>query len=150
MENSNPRAANKESKIQCIEVLVPKKSIATSGHNLHWTLSVYSLENQPVTKTKPFHNSEVFHFMVYDWKRTIKQLLEDHQIHYSIIQYFTAENLYTEAGESGLAGYETGFFSALNKLNEASSQKEIPAVKGMFSGSTMHRNSDLILDERSN
>jgi hypothetical protein len=118
MKENNSHATNQESKIQCIEVLVPKKSISTSGHNLHWTLSVYSLENQPVSKSRSLHNSEVFHFMVYDWKRTIKQLLDDHQVHYSIIQYFTPETIFSESPDLRLSDNETGFYSSLNNLNE--------------------------------
>jgi hypothetical protein len=150
MKARNPHAENHETKIQCIEVSVPKNAIATDGHNLHWTLSVYSLENQPVVKTRPFHNSAVFHFMVYDWKRTIKKLLEDHQIHYSILQYFTTESLHCEPVQSGLPDDETGFFSALNKLNEASSQNERAIAKGVFSQSHSPLESELMLEERSN
>jgi len=35
--------------------------------------------------------------MVYDWKRTIKHLLEDQKIPYSIIQYFSPETVYNDA-----------------------------------------------------
>jgi hypothetical protein len=97
MKKSNSRAANLKSKIQCIEVLVSKDSVYKSSHNLQWTLSVYSLENAPAKRDLPLTNSEIFHFMVYDWTRTLKQLLDDHQIPYSIIQFFTPENLFPAA-----------------------------------------------------
>jgi len=100
MRESNTRAANQKSKVQCLEVLVSKNAIATNGHNLHWTLSVYSLENHPVNKSLAIQNSEIFHFMVYDWKRTIKRLLDDHKIAYSIIEYFSPETIYAEGMEN--------------------------------------------------
>ena len=100
MRESNPHTKNAQSNIQCLEVLIPRSFIVNSGHNLHWTLSVYSLENQPVQKNRFIHNSEIFHFMVYDWKRTIKHLLEDQQIPYSIIQYFSPESIYNGPNES--------------------------------------------------
>ena len=143
MKESKPHAANHESKIQCIEVLVPKKSIATSGHNLHWTLSVYSLENQPVSKNRSLHNSEVFHFMVYDWKRTIKQLLEDHQVHYSVIQYFTPETIFSESPDLDLSDYETGFFSSLNNLNVNTSTKPLSTPTVVFPESVREQKSEL-------
>jgi hypothetical protein len=148
MKERNTRAAKLESKIQCIEVLIPKKAIATNGHNLHWTLSVYSLENQPVKKSRSFHNSDVFHFMVYDWKRTIQQLLEDHQVHYSIIQYFTPETIFTEPNNFGLSDTETGFFSALNKLKEASTENG--SASEIFSESFRDQKSGFIFDKGGN
>lgn len=100
MRQSNPGTKNKKATIQCIEVLIPKSFIVKSGYNLHWTLSVYSLENHPVRKNKAIHNSEIFHFMVYDWKRTIKELLESLKIPYSIIQYFSPDTIYTDSGQT--------------------------------------------------
>lgn len=147
MKESNPNAVNHESKIQCIEVLVPKSSIATSGHNLHWTLSVYSLENQPVSKNRAFHNSEVFHFMVYDWKRTIKQLLEDHQVHYSVIQYFTPETVLTESRDLGLSDTEAGFFSSLNQLEMDSSPEALSTSAAVFPEPGLKHKTDLVLDK---
>ena len=103
MRESNTRAVNQKPKIQCLEVLVSKNAIATNGHNLHWTLSVYSLENHPVNKSLAIQNSEIFHFMVYDWKRTIKQLLDNHKIAYSIIEYFNPETIHADAVENPIS-----------------------------------------------
>jgi hypothetical protein len=100
MRDSNTRAGNKEPKVQCLEVLVSRASLERSGNNLQWTLSVYSLENQPVRKKFSENDSEIFHFMVYDWKRTIKQLLENLKIPFSITQYFTPASIYREAKQT--------------------------------------------------
>ncbi len=97
MGESNTRSGNKKSKIQCIEILVSKIFIERSGSNLHWTLSVYSLENQPIKKNLTEDYWECFHFMVYDWKRTIKRLLVDLKIPYSVTQYFALDTIYREA-----------------------------------------------------
>ncbi|MEX2231400.1 MAG: hypothetical protein WD824_04535 [Cyclobacteriaceae bacterium] len=147
MKESNPNAAaSHESKIHCIEVLVPKNSIATSCHNLHWTLSVYSLENHPVNRSLSFHNSEVFHFMVYDWKRTIKQLLEDHQVHYSIIQYFTPDTVFSGTQDLGLSDNEAGFFSSLNKLTDEPLRNDSSTGLEIVPGKTTQQKPNLILD----
>ena len=93
MRESKTYAENKKSSIQCVEVLISKTFLTDAQDNLFWTLTVYSLENQPVSRQKSVFNSEVFHFMVYDWQRTIRQLLDKHQISYSIIQYFATESI---------------------------------------------------------
>jgi len=71
--------------IACVEVLVAKRSI-DSG--LRWTLSVYSLENRPVRKNLDIHHSEIFHFMLYDWDRSIRALLESHNVAFTVVQEF--------------------------------------------------------------
>ncbi len=86
-----------DSNIQCVEVVISRTYLRDNTNNLLWTLSVYSLQNQPVKKEHSFDNAEGFHFMVYDWNRTIKQLLEQNQIPYSIIGFFTVENIYPNA-----------------------------------------------------
>ncbi len=99
MGKSNRNATKSKSSIPCIEVLISRSHINTSNSNLHWTLSVYSLENQPVRKNRvAILDSEIFHFMVYDWNRTIKTLLEDHQIPYSVIQFFNPDTIYSASG----------------------------------------------------
>ncbi|HET9053095.1 MAG TPA: hypothetical protein VFM90_02910, partial [Cyclobacteriaceae bacterium] len=94
---SNIKAASKEPNIQCVEVVISRNYLRDHTNNLLWTLSVYSLENQPVKKDHAIPNSEGFHFMVYDWTRTIKQLLEQNQIPYSVIGFFSLESIYPEA-----------------------------------------------------
>jgi hypothetical protein len=116
MGESTRCAANSDSKIQCIEVLISKTSVAGSRHDLQWTLSVYSLENQPVQKNRFVADMEIYHFMVYDWKRTINKILEDHQIRYSVIQYFTPETIYADAVDFCSMDNEGVFVSALHQL----------------------------------
>ena len=136
------------STIQCIEVLISKNSIANSRHNLEWTLSVYSLENHPVSKGKSLLNSEIFHFMVYDWKRTIKQLLEDHQIAYSIIQYFTSNPFQTEGPQENQV-LSTDDASQLAALNNLEVYESVPnSSRGMFSEGSDEIDSYLVLDRR--
>ena len=96
-ESINTYTKTSQSQVQCIEVLIAKDPIVNNTDNLFWKLSVYSLENQPVMKIPSLPNSEVFHFMVYDWKRTIKHLLEEHKISFSILQYFAPESVYADS-----------------------------------------------------
>lgn len=83
------------SNIQCLEVVIPKTFISNSGHHFFRTLSLYSLHNHPVADPD-FPDAEIFHFMVYDWKRTIKALLEDRKIPFTVLQYFTPDTIYYE------------------------------------------------------
>lgn len=96
MRDRNSNATTKATKAHCLEVLISKRFISGS-QNLLWTLSVYSLENQPVKKNRELHNSEIFHFMVFDWERTIRNLLDRNKIPYSIIEFFTPDSIYSEA-----------------------------------------------------
>lgn len=87
MSKQNEDATTKSS-IRCMEVMISREGLEKNA-GLFWTLSVYSLENQPVAKPKAGSDSEVFHFMVFDWKRTIKELLDKHQVSYTIMEYFS-------------------------------------------------------------
>ena len=142
MRKSNPRTKTAQSNIQCLEVLIPKRLIVNSGHNLHWTLSVYSLQNQPVQKSRSIHNSEIFHFMVYDWKRTIKQLLEDLQVPYTIIQYFSPETIYSDPTQINSAK----LFSPLDSKSVSAEETDRRAGEN-FSGQSA-LDADLILEEK--
>lgn len=116
MGESSRELKEKKSGIQCVEVLVSRSYIRDSGRNLFWTLSVYSLENHPVKRNRSLHNSEIFHFMVYDWQRTIKNLLEDQQVPYSVVQYFSPDSIHSDASHS--CDNEEEFLSAMNDLSE--------------------------------
>lgn len=94
MSTSKEHATTKSSAIRCVEVMVSKEGLEKNT-GLLWTLSVYSLENQPVVKT-PAHDSELFHFMVFDWERTIKKLLASHQIAYLVMRHFSPESVLSE------------------------------------------------------
>lgn len=56
--------------------------------------------------------------MVFDWKRTIKQLLDKFQVPYSIIQYFSPDTVHADAlnVDRFLSDNETDFLLALNEL----------------------------------
>jgi hypothetical protein len=118
MRESNTHATKKD-QIQCLEVLI-SKTYLNSNNNLMWTLSVYSLENKPVRKNRAIHNSEIFHFMLYDWSRTLKQLLEEHQVPYAIIQFFSPENFYSGSLDAcPSTNIEMKYLSALQAIHES-------------------------------
>ena len=96
MRSNEPAQANQPSNVQCVEVLIPKTFISNSGHHLFRTLSIYSLHNHPVRNNPSAHHSEIFHFMVYDWKRTLRQLLEQRKVPFTILQYFSPDTIYYE------------------------------------------------------
>ena len=139
MRKSNPHTKNAQSNIQCLEVLIPRTFIANSSHNLYWTLSVYSLQNQPVRKNHAVRNSEIFHFMLYDWKRTIKQLLEDQQIPYSIIQYFSPETIYNDGAQN----------NSTKSVSELDSRSVLSEKVDQTVGNVFSNQSTLVLEEKS-
>jgi hypothetical protein len=94
MENKTPVASHELNVVPCMEVSVSKEAIENFGHNLLWTLSVYSLDNQPVKNLSGHGEATSYHFMVYDWKRTIQQLLAENSIPYYVVQYFALDTLY--------------------------------------------------------
>lgn len=150
MRKSNSHTKKEKSKIQCLEVLIPKSFIVNSVHNLHWTLSVYSLENHPVKKHPSIHHSEVFHFMVYDWKRTIKPLLEELKIPHSIIQYFTPETIYIDALKDDLCftDHSADLLSAMKSVPVPG--EEIRKVAHDIFSSRATDKASLILAEKTN
>ncbi len=113
MEKNSRKAA-----VHCVEVLIAEDFLRHNPENLLWTLSVYSLENQPVKKDRDVSKAVIFHFMVYDWRRTIKDLLEIRQIPYSIVQYFDPESIYSDTRRSALESpdSEAAFLSAIQRL----------------------------------
>lgn len=117
MSKSNHHATNKKSGIECLEVLISKKPI-DNNPKLQWTLSVYSLENQPVKKSRTIHNCEVFHFMVFDWERTLQGILHDYRAAYTIVQYFDVSAVYTVPAGKDLCSEdsETSNASALERM----------------------------------
>lgn len=120
MSASNRNATNQKSNVPCLEVLISKSFIAEND-NLFWTLSIYSLENQPVEKSRSLHNAALFHFMLFDWERTIQNLLEGNQIPYSIVQYFTPETIYRESQLHSVSGHvlaSSPAFTSDRKISE--------------------------------
>ena len=147
MKGNKEHATKETSSIQCLEVLISKRSIV-GNQNLHWTLSVYSLENQPVRKNLAIQNSEIFHFMVFDWKRTIKKLLEENQIPYSIIRHFAPGSIYMDSVQEDFCApdHEIHYLVALRELQGAEDQKVSVPV---FTSHPEERDQDLILEEGS-
>lgn len=147
MGESNTHAGNKDSKVQCIEILVSKISLERSGNNLPWTLSVYSLENQPIKKNLTEDCCESFHFMVYDWKRTIKRLLNDLKIPYSVTQYFALNTIYREAKPKFyFPGDATVLFESNKMLTDADYEVRNFSRRSLADRSPDER-TDFILDE---
>ena len=93
MENKTPVEFD-EQVVPCLEVSLSRKVIEICGSNLLWTLSVYSLDNRPLRSGMEQGETMNYHFMVYDWRKTIKQLLDDIDVPYTILQYFTVDTLY--------------------------------------------------------
>ena len=117
MKRNNSRAASAKAQVQCVEVLVSEDVVLRNGHNLHWTLCIYSLENESVKKHLSLKDSAVFHFMVYDWNRTIKHVLDAHQIPYSIVQFFTPHDLFpTSPNMYGLPADDSSLLLALRNF----------------------------------
>lgn len=93
MRESDKRSLDETAAINCLEVLVPRIYLDNNVDNIYWTLTVYSLENAPVKKERSSEQSDTFRFMVYDWRRTIRKLLEHRQIPFSVVQYFTSDSI---------------------------------------------------------
>lgn len=72
--------------IACIQVLVPDEYI--SAKDLRRALAVYSLENAPLAGGAPDKHDRCFHFMLFDWLRTLKQLLDNRKIPYTVTRRF--------------------------------------------------------------
>jgi hypothetical protein len=76
---------NTKASVECLEISIPAAQLL-ADNNLGWTLSVYSLQNRPLP-TDPAGKVH-YHFMVYDWRKTIQQLLHQHNIAFSITDSF--------------------------------------------------------------
>lgn len=132
MKDCNSNATKKAPTARCLEVLISRRFIANS-ENLLWTLTVYSLENQPVKKNRALHHSEIFHFMVFDWERTIKALLEKNKVPYSIIQFFTPDSIFSESPRAKVEAEvdEMQYLSAVSELEETDlrTMAALPSIK---------------------
>lgn len=96
MSATETPGAGQRSNILCLEVLIPKSFMLNSSHHLFRTLSLYSLHNHPVKGNPLPQASEMFHFMAYDWNRTIRDLLDERRIPYSILRHFYPDSVYFE------------------------------------------------------
>lgn len=73
-------AGYKEYRQEIVEIKLWEVYLLYNRHNLHNTLSTYSIDNGPVEKDQQEEGRVSFRFMAYDWDRTIKQLLYDNRI----------------------------------------------------------------------
>ena len=147
MRERNTDATKNKSAIQCIEVLISRNYIRNAPDNLYWTLSVYSLENQPVQKNRSLQNSEIFHFMTYDWKRTIQKLLDERKVPYSIIQYFSADSICSNAAVSSVTTLEDNEEKYLSAASTLSDDLHAATSELMMRLADEERK-DFILDEK--
>ncbi len=95
MKQNKGDAAQQQQNIQCVEVLILKDFLSRNAKLCH-TLSLYSLQNGPVQNNPLINHTEMYHFMVYDWKRTIKALLEQLRIPYTILVYFSPKTIHSD------------------------------------------------------
>ncbi|MEO5600279.1 MAG: hypothetical protein ABIR06_05065 [Cyclobacteriaceae bacterium] len=82
--------------VECLEISISKNSLETHGHNLLWTLAVYTLDNQPLKS--PVEKGDILRYriMVYDWKKTVKRLLDENKIPYSFSQVFILDTIHRQ------------------------------------------------------
>lgn len=73
-------AGFKDSRQEIVEIKLWEVYLLYNRHNLYNTLSIYSLDNGPVEKDHQEEGRVTFRFMVFDWERTVKQLLYDNRI----------------------------------------------------------------------
>ncbi len=119
MKEINVIDSSAKASIRCVEVLISRDFLRRDSDNLFWTLSVYSLENQPVRGNRDVNHAVLFHFMLYDWSRTIKDLLDAHQVPYSIVQFFDPETIYSDERRTVVDSpdSEAAFLSAIHGLS---------------------------------
>jgi hydroxymethylpyrimidine pyrophosphatase-like HAD family hydrolase len=87
--------------IECVEISISRTSFETNDFNLHvaWTLSVYALDRSSSAKTSERSGSAIYHFMLYDWRKTLQQLLHDHQVMYTVRDHYLVSNIYENTGK---------------------------------------------------
>lgn len=84
--------ADRNPGIACIEVQIPDEYI--SAKDLRRALSVYSLQNAPLAGDAPDKNDRCFHFMLFDWLRTLKQLVDNRKIPYTVTRRFYLQDIH--------------------------------------------------------
>lgn len=114
--------------VQCVEVLISRSYIDNANHNLPWMLSVYSLENHPV-QNRSLYNSDLFRFMVFDWDRTVRNLLESHKISFSIVKYFSSKDVFAAADTSGDDVALLAALESLSAIDASTSHSELQTDK---------------------
>jgi hypothetical protein len=77
---NNKPSGLKESETTIIQVKVWEAFLLHSRHNLYATLSTYSLDNGPLVKGEDDLSTVTFRFMLRDWNKTLRDLLDQHNI----------------------------------------------------------------------
>lgn len=70
----------KETEAGIVEVKIWEAFLLYNRHNLYTTLSAYSLDNGPLEKDGNDLATVSFRFMARDWRNTLKDLLDQHNI----------------------------------------------------------------------
>lgn len=75
----------KKSSIECIEIWVWEIYLLKSRNNLANLLTTYSLDKRPLLAQSLTEGRTSFRFAIYDWEKTIVQILGDNYIPYEVI-----------------------------------------------------------------
>jgi hypothetical protein len=70
----------KENTTTIVQVKLWEAFLLYSRHNLYATLSTYSIDNGPLAKKENDLGTITFRFMLRDWNRTLRDLLELHNV----------------------------------------------------------------------
>ena len=89
--------------IECLEVLISGNPLSDGNQSLFRTLSLYSLHNHPLQGNRLAQDSGIFHFMAFDWERTIKSLLEMRKVRFTVLRYFSTNSVCRESPAGDVA-----------------------------------------------
>jgi hypothetical protein len=70
----------KENTTTIIQVRLWETFLLYDRHNLYTTLSTYSIDNGPLPKKEDDLTTITFRFMLRDWNKTLRDLLELHNV----------------------------------------------------------------------
>ena len=98
MRNYNTDYLHGQDGIHCVEIVIPESFI--SAHDLYRTLSLYSLQNEPLADNPSGECHQSFHFMLYDWLRTLRLLLDDKRIQYTVIKRFSLADIHGDGKDT--------------------------------------------------
>ena len=77
---NNRPARFQETAEEIVEVKLWEAFLLYNRHNVYSTLSTYSLDNGPVEQNDHDLATVTFRFMLFDWNKTLKDLLERNNI----------------------------------------------------------------------
>jgi two-component system, OmpR family, alkaline phosphatase synthesis response regulator PhoP len=102
-----------------IEIQLWEIYLVRNRHHLYHTLSAYCLERKQHPQRQPESSKVSFHFMMYDWERTIRQLLTDNSIPFEITStYKTDIYIQMEKKKVYVAEDDLNILFALNTMLE--------------------------------